>query len=284
MSNSGKLYIVATPLGNLKDITLRAIEVLRSVSVIACEDTRRSRKLLSHYEIKAKLISSHSFNEKSRVDQLIAILKNCDDVAVVSDAGTPLLSDPGHVIVAACVREKIPVVPIPGPSAVSSAVSICHFDVGSFCFLGFLPAKSTQRKKLLKRFATFPYAMVFYEAPHRILTFLESLEEILGDRECMICRELTKVYEEVLRGTLSDVSCQLKDRPSIKGEFTIVVEGASQKLLTHPEDKVLHAHCKKFLEEGFTPKQVALIIQHIFGISRNRAYSIVMQAKGQTRR
>jgi 16S rRNA (cytidine1402-2'-O)-methyltransferase len=219
----GTLYLVATPIGNLADMTYRAVETLRAASAIACEDTRHTRKLLDHYGIERPLLSYHEHNEAERALALIERLRSGDDIALVSDAGTPLISDPGYRLVNAAVEAGIRVVPIPGAAALLCALSASGLPTDSFYFHGFLPRKSGERGRFLTGLAGSGTVHVFYEAPHRILETLKDLVEFLGDPTVVAARELTKVHEEFLRGRASEVHAALAGRDAVRGEFTLVV-------------------------------------------------------------
>lgn len=220
---SGTLFVVSTPIGNLEDITMRALRILREADAVACEDTRQTRKLLDHYGITTSMLSYHDHNEASRSEELIERLKGGSNIALVSDAGTPLLSDPGYRLVHAAVEAGVPVVPIPGPSAALSALAASGLATDQFRFCGFLPPKQGQRRKMLEEVAGEECTLVFYEAPHRILEALEDVTAVLGPRPVVVARELTKMHEEFLRGTAADVHKQLAARPSVKGEITLLV-------------------------------------------------------------
>ncbi len=222
---SGTLYLVATPIGNLEDITLRALRVLREADLIACEDTRQTRKLLDHYGIPKPVVSYHEHNEAERTPELIHKLEEGSAVALVSDAGTPLISDPGYRLVTAAAANGIRVEPLPGPSAALAALSASGLPTNEFHFAGFLPTRSAQRKKALLRLKDEPATLVFYEAPHRILDTLADIEEVLGARQVVLAREMTKVHEEFLRGTPGELR---KARITLKGEFTVLVGKAEQ--------------------------------------------------------
>jgi len=220
---SGSLYLVATPIGNLEDITYRAVRILREAGLIACEDTRHTRKLLEHYGISTPLVSYHEHNEAARAEELAAKLEAGMNIALVSDAGMPLVSDPGYRVVAAAIRAGIRVIPVPGPSAVVAALAGAGLATDSFYFGGFLPAKSGQRARALEALQGQTATLVFYEAPHRILETLEDVERLLGPRPVVVARELTKVHEEFLRGTAAEVRAALASRPSVKGEITLLI-------------------------------------------------------------
>lgn len=224
---SGTLYIVATPIGNLEDITLRALRVLREVDRIACEDTRQTRKLLDRHGISKPLVSYHEHNEQARAEELLGEIEAGSSIALVSDAGTPLIADPGYRIVERARSRGIAVVPIPGPSALISALSASGLPTDAFFFGGFLPAKKTQRTKILAQLKDCPATLVFYEAPHRMLEALDDIVSVLGSREVTLARELTKIHEEFLTGEASEVRERLAQRPSLKGEFTLMIAKAA---------------------------------------------------------
>lgn len=219
----GTLYIVATPIGNLEDITYRALRVLREADLIACEDTRQTRKLLDHYKISKPAVSYHEHNEAARAVELVERLSGGATIALVSDAGTPLVSDPGYRLVAAAIAAGIPVTPIPGPVAIVAALSASGLPTDAFRFGGFLPAKSGQRRRTLENLKQESATLVFYEAPHRIVEALEDIEAVLGPRPLVIARELTKLHEEFLRGTASELRAALAARPPLKGEITLLI-------------------------------------------------------------
>jgi 16S rRNA (cytidine1402-2'-O)-methyltransferase len=221
---AGKLYLVATPLGNLEDITLRALRILAEVDLIAAEDTRHTLKLLNHFQIKKSLLSYYQHNERERANQLIRKIQDGANIALVSDAGMPGISDPGNWLVTEAVRLGITVIPIPGPTALISALAASGLNTGSFWFEGFLPRKNTERRHKLLRMAEYEGTLVFYEAPHRIKQTLESILEVLGDRPAVIARELTKIHEEFIRGSVSEILLKFSHQ-EIKGEFTVLIGG-----------------------------------------------------------
>jgi 16S rRNA (cytidine1402-2'-O)-methyltransferase len=220
---SGTLYLVSTPIGNLADITYRAVETLKTVQLIACEDTRQTRKLLEHYGISTPVISCHEHNERARAAEIASRLVRGDSVALVSDAGTPIVSDPGFRIVQKALEHGAPVVPIPGPSAALAALAASGLPCATFRFEGFLPRKHGERLDRLRQLSSQPGALVLYEAPHRVLETLRDIEAELRDPPVAVARELTKIHEEILRGAASAVRRLLESRPSIRGEFTLVV-------------------------------------------------------------
>lgn len=227
----GKLYLVATPLGNLEDITFRALKILAEVDLIAAEDTRHTLKLLNHYQIQQKLISYFRHNELERAAQLIPQILNGLNVALVSDAGMPGISDPGNILVREAVNQGIPIIPIPGPSAVIAALAASGLDTGSFRFEGFLPRKNRDQRVKLKEMAAFGGTLIFYESPHRLLDTLRNIGEIFGERRAVLARELTKIHEEFIRGTLPEILEKVSGLEGLKGEFTIVVEGCPKSMV-----------------------------------------------------
>ncbi|MDP2669017.1 MAG: 16S rRNA (cytidine(1402)-2'-O)-methyltransferase [bacterium] len=223
MSDKGILYVVATPIGNLGDITLRALETLNGVDMIAAEDMRVTRKILSHYAISVKLVSYHEHNEKKQAGSLISLIRQGKNVALVSDAGTPGVSDPGFRIVKQAQQEGIQVVSIPGPSAVIAALSISGLPTDSFTFLGFSPRKSGKKKKFFETAAAYPHTCVVYESPFRVLDTLRVIRETMGARTLFIARELTKKFEETFYGEVSEALVWLEGKQAIKGEFVILI-------------------------------------------------------------
>lgn len=219
---TGCLYLVGTPIGNLEDITLRALRILREADQIAAEDTRHTQKLLQHYEISRPLVSYHEHNEMTRAPQLLIALEQGAKVALVSDAGMPLVSDPGHRLVALCLRHQIPVVPVPGPSALLAALSASGLPNEEFLFVGFLPQRSGERRRALERLRIEDRTIIFYEAPHRIAECVADAREILGDRPACLAREVTKLHEEFRRGNLSLIASSLEERPA-RGEITLLI-------------------------------------------------------------
>ncbi len=255
---SGTLYVVATPIGNLEDMTYRAVRVLREVDLIACEDTRQSRKLLDHYLITKPLVSYHDHNEIDRALELTARLQQGTSIALITDAGTPLVSDPGYRLVSAAVDAGIKVTPIPGASASLLALSASGLPTDSFRFCGFLPPKSTQRHKILERLKEEQATLVFYETPHRILEALDDMETVLGPRPVVIARELTKLHEEFLRGTAGELAQVLRARPAIKGEMTVLIGKATVFVVDDtPLREAVEAHEREGLARMDAIKQVA---------------------------
>jgi 16S rRNA (cytidine1402-2'-O)-methyltransferase len=270
----GKLYIVATPIGNLEDISLRALRVLREVELIAAEDTRRTGKLLAHYEVDTPLISYHEHSDDQRLDEIIRRLEEAD-IALVTDAGSPLISDPGYELIQAANHLGLPVVPIPGPSAVITALSAAGLPTDSFLFLGYLPRKSTERKALLERQVRMPHTMVFFEVPHRIQASLADLVAVFGpERPAAVCRELTKMHEQVVRGTLGEVQTVL-DESEPRGEYTLVVAGTSGSTVW-TEGQVRQA-LEERIAYGDKPSDAARWVASQSGWSRKDVYKLTLE-------
>jgi len=219
---SGCLYLVATPIGNLEDITLRAIRILKEADLIACEDTRQTQKLLQHYGIHKELVSYHAHNELTRAPELLIELEQGAKAALVSDAGTPVVSDPGHRLVTLCLRHHIPVIPIPGPTAFIAALAASGLPTEEFLFVGFLPSRAAARRKAIDALKAEPRTIVLYEAPHRLLETLADAAEILGPRPAVVAREITKIHEEFLRGNLNDLRDAATNRAP-RGEITLMI-------------------------------------------------------------
>lgn len=224
----GTLYIVSTPIGNREDITLRALRILKEVDLVAAEDTRHTGLLLNHFGIQSPLTSYFEGNELKKKEFILSKLMQGEQVALVSDAGTPGISDPGFRLVRAAAENRIPIVPVPGPSAVIVALSVSGLPTDAFLFKGFLPHKMKKRRDLLNELADVRETLIFYESPHRISETLKDIYEVLGDREMVLTRELTKIYEEILRGKVSDIRNQVGERP-LKGEITLVISGKTRQ-------------------------------------------------------
>ncbi len=219
---AGTLYVVATPIGHLDDMTHRALQVLSQVDLIAAEDTRHTRKLLQHYQIQQSLVSYHEHNERQRAPQLLKRLESGESVALVSDAGTPTVSDPGYHLIGECVAAGIPIVPIPGPSAILAALSASGLPTHAYFFGGFLPVKSGPKRRALERVQGLPATLIFFESPHRLAKTLALMEEVLGERQGVVARELTKRYEEFQRGSLAELAEQYSGK-KVRGEVTILL-------------------------------------------------------------
>ena len=268
---AGTLYIVSTPIGNLEDITLRALNILRDVQVIAAEDTRHTQKLLQHYHISTAQTSYHDHNKEEKAEILISRLKEGRDVALVSDAGTPGISDPGYYLINRAIEEGIRVTPVPGPTASIAALSISGLPTDAFVFEGFLPSKKTARQKKLRELSGERRTLILFEAPHRLTSTLRDIAEVLGDRKIVLTRELTKVFEEVIRGRVSEVIAKIEGR-SLKGEMTLLLEGA-QKEVAAGEVPDLHEYLKMLIEEkGLSLKDAVSKASKDLDIPRKRVY------------
>jgi 16S rRNA (cytidine1402-2'-O)-methyltransferase len=272
-----QLYVVATPIGNLEDVTLRAVRVLREVDTIACEDTRHTRKLLDHFGISKPTVSYHEHNEAVRTAELLELLRSGRSVALVSDAGTPLISDPGYRIVAAAIAEGITVTPVPGPCAAVAALSVSGLATDAFRFCGFLPAKAGQRRKLLESVAAETATLVFYEAPHRILDTLADMAAAFGERPAVLAREITKMHEEFLRGSLTEVAADLRERTVIRGEFTILIGRGDPALADHdiPVPEAIRRH----ESEGMSRMDAIKAVARERGLSKRETYRLFEEEK-----
>jgi 16S rRNA (cytidine1402-2'-O)-methyltransferase len=269
----GFLYIVSTPIGNLEDITLRALRVLKEVDLIAAEDTRHTRKLLTHYNISKPLISYWGAKEKVKSEEIINRLKEGMDIALVTDAGTPGISDPGAVVIRKAIEEGFEVIPVPGPSALTAALSVSGLDTKNFLFYGFLKPKKTQRISILQSLKHVKETLIFYEAPHRILDSLQDMLDVLGNRQCCICHEITKINEEFYRGTLSEAMERLADG-TIAGEYVVVVEGYKAEGITLQEavDEVLN-----LMKQGLRRKEAVRQIARQYGVSQKQLYDLSLE-------
>jgi 16S rRNA (cytidine1402-2'-O)-methyltransferase len=279
----GTLYLVATPIGNLEDITLRALRILREASLIAAEDTRHTRKLLSHFKIATPLTSYHEYSGPARTDAIVATLAQ-GDVALVSDAGTPLLSDPGQALVRAALAAGYAVVPIPGPSAAIAALVASGLPTDQFTFLGFPPRKSTERRALLARFVQAPETLILYEAPHRLLACLDDVLATLGDRNATLARELTKVHEESRRGRLSALRAGYERGDTPRGEFTIVVSGAEPAVEQETEEARERSAVERIqtlLTSGMSVREASVEAARLTGLPRRQAYRLALDVSAE---
>ena len=272
---SGILYLVATPIGNLEDITFRAINILKEVDLIAAEDTRQTLKLLNHYEISKPLISYHRHNEEIKVDGLIEKLKEGQNIAVVSDAGTPAICDPGEVIVKEALKENIKVVPIPGACAFVNALVASGLDTKEFVFYGFLSINKKLRKEKLEQIKKENKTIILYEAPHKLKNTLEDLEDILEDRKIVIARELTKIHEEFIKGTAKEI---LEKYTEPKGEHIILIEANPIKQEDEEKSKInnmtIEEHYKYYEEQGFLKNEIIKKIAKDKGVTKNEIYKL----------
>ncbi|MEP6635818.1 MAG: 16S rRNA (cytidine(1402)-2'-O)-methyltransferase [Acidobacteriota bacterium] len=272
---TGTLYVVATPIGNLEDLSQRAIRVLGEVGLIACEDTRHTRKLLNHYGIKTKTVSYHEHNEREQAAKLLETLKSGTAVAIVSDAGTPGISDPGFRIVRLALEEGLQVAPVPGATALISALVASGLPSDEFFFGGFLPARSGQRRARLAELAAFPSTLIFYEAPHRIAAALQDAREVLGERNAVVARELTKLHEEIHRGRLSELATQFAEMPGEpRGEMVLVIDREVIKTEAdeNKSDHSVASLVAGFEAEGLEPRAALKKAARVLGISRDEAY------------
>lgn len=268
------LYLVATPIGNLEDITLRALRILREeANLIACEDTRQTQKLLHHYEIRKPLISYHEHNEAARTAEILDALERGQSVALVSDAGTPLVSDPGYRAVAAAIERGFPVIPIPGASAALAALAASGLPSDQFRFIGFLPSKAAARRKALEQLADEPATVIAYESPHRILETLADMAEILAGRRIVLARELTKIHEEFLRGTAADIREQLAQRGAVKGEITLLI--ARSENPTPIADPL--AAVQSLEQQGVERMEAIKTVARQMGLPKRALYRLVME-------
>lgn len=269
---SGKLYLVATPIGNLEDITLRALNVLKEVDIIAAEDTRHTLGLLNHFEIKKPLISYYKEIEKTKSNQLIKELHEGKNIAVVSDAGTPGISDPGEEVVKKAIEEGIEIIPIPGACAFVNALIASGFSTKEFSFIGFLPVNKKEKKDKLESIKNETRTLIFYEAPHKMKATLESLLEVLGNRRIVLARELTKIHEEFIRSTIEDVL----EKEEYKGEFVILIEGSDiskeEIELKNLNEMTLEEHYQKYEQEGLSKKDIIKRIAKDRNVNKNEIY------------
>lgn len=270
---TGSLYIVATPIGNLEDVTLRALRILKEVSLIAAEDTRQTKKLLNHYGITTPVTSYHEHNEKEKAPFLTERMKSGDSVALVSDAGTPGISDPGYRLTRAAVESGLEVVAVPGPSALISVLSVSGFALDRFTFMGFLPHGGAEKRKFILEMKVPDHTFVLYDSPRRLKETLDAIIEVIGDVEVVVGREMTKLHEEVLRGRASVIKDTLGER-EIKGEVTLVIRTAEFVSGTSPEDEL-----KKLLAEGFHLKDAVKAVALEFGLPRSGVYREALRIK-----
>ena len=272
---NGKLYLVATPIGNLEDITLRALRILKEVDFIAAEDTRNTLKLLNHFEIKKPLISNHRHNEEDREDSLIQKLKEGKNIAVVSDAGTPGISDPGEVIAKRAIEENIDVIPIPGACAAINALIASGLDTKEFVFLGFLPLNKKLRKEKLEEIKNETKTIIIYEAPHKIKDSLKDLKNIIGNRKIVLARELTKIHEEFIRGNIEEI---IEKSENLKGEMILLIEGSkeinNENILNNLS---LEEHYNVYEKQGLGKKDIIKKIAKNRGVSKNEIYQYFLE-------
>ncbi|HKE35004.1 MAG TPA: 16S rRNA (cytidine(1402)-2'-O)-methyltransferase [Candidatus Acidoferrum sp.] len=279
-NSTGCLYLVGTPIGNLEDITLRAVRILKEVDQIACEDTRHTQKLLAHYDIHKPLVSYHEHNEGKRAAELAAAMEEGAKIALVSDAGMPLVSDPGHRLVELCLQKHIPLVPIPGPSALLAALSGSGMPTEEFLFVGFLPARSGERRRAFERLRMEERTIILYEAPHRVAQCVADALEILGDRPACLAREVTKLHEEFLRGKLSEVLTSLEERP-VRGEITLILGPPAAEVRAHGDSsQTLAARVEELMQQAKLERKEALkLAAKERGLTRRAAYTQLVGAQ-----
>ena len=265
----GALYVVATPIGNLEDITLRAINILKEVDLIAAEDTRHTLKLLNHLNISKTLISYHRHNENIKTDILIKELKQGKNIALVSDAGTPGICDPGEEVIKKCIEEDIKVISIPGPCALINALICSGLDTKEFVFIGFLPLNKKNRKEKLKEIENITKTIILYEAPHKLEKTLKDLKEIIGNRKIVLARELTKIHEEYIR---EDINSLMEQAKAIKGEIVLIIEGAEKKEESDLLELSLEEHYEYYKQKGLNKKEIIKQIAKDRNVNKNEIY------------
>jgi 16S rRNA (cytidine1402-2'-O)-methyltransferase len=281
---TGTLFIVATPIGNLEDITQRALRVLGEVDIVACEDTRRTRVLLNHFGIKTRTLSYHEHNERERADEICKMLLSGKDVALVSDAGTPLINDPGFRLTNAAIELNLPVVPIPGPTALISALVASGLPSDQFLFAGFLPSRANARREKLEELGTIPATLVLYEAPHRIAATLKDALDVLGNRQATVARELTKIHEEIARGSLRELLERFGAGSTVRGEIVLVISGAAvdETGATEPASRKLIERVSELEREGLAAKLALKKAARELGLKRDEAYRLIVAQKNRS--
>ncbi len=277
-NSDGTLFIVATPVGNLEDITFRAVKTLKEVDLIAAEDTRHSRKLLLHYDIDTRLISCHEHNEVDKTPGIIRHLKNGLNIALISDAGTPTISDPGYKLVTSVAREKISIIPIPGCNAAIAGLSVAGLPTDSFTFLGFLPKKKQKQKQALEILKTQIPTLIFYESPKRIKNLLNAMLNSFGDRKACLAREITKLHEEYIRGNLSAILKKLEEKETIKGECSLFVQGCSEKK-SMGQEELKAVIIERFQTNDLGTSGLAKQIAGEYNLSKKHIYDMILKIK-----
>src|SRR5437763_11376170 len=282
---SATLYLVATPIGNLADITARALRVLGEVDLIACEDTRHTRKLLTHFQIQTKTISYHEHNERERATELCALLASGTNIALVSDAGTPAISDPGYRLVRAAIEQNIRVVPVPGPTAFVAALIASGLPTDELFFGGFLPSRTSARRARLATLRTLPATLIFYEAPHRIAQTLADAREILGERAACVTRELTKLHEEIARGRLSELAARFNGEQTPRGEMVLIIDRhvIADETATHAPTTSIATLVAALEAEGLDPRAALKRAARELGLTRAEAYRRLVAERAQAR-
>lgn len=278
MRKLSKLYVCPTPIGNLEDITLRAIRVLGEADMIAAEDTRRTVKLLNHLEIKKPLVSLHQHNENHKSDELVSLIKEGKVIALVSDAGMPGISDPGHILIKKCIENDVEIIVLPGACAFIVALVASGLSTESFTFLGFLDRNHKTRISELEKYKQYPHTLIFYEAPHRIKHTLMDIYQVMGDRKITIARELTKKFEQYIR---SDVKALIEniDEMNLLGEFVIILEGGSEQAAEEISEQQIYDELKALLDEDYSTKDASKKIAEKYKLKKNDVYSIALTIK-----
>ncbi|MQY74121.1 MAG: 16S rRNA (cytidine(1402)-2'-O)-methyltransferase [Clostridia bacterium] len=271
---SGTLFICATPIGNLEDVSFRLVRILAEVDLIAAEDTRTIKKLLQRYDIlKRNVVSYHDFSKKGRINYITGKLEAGENIALVSESGTPAIQDPGFELINECIKRNITVTVVPGPNAAISALVLSGLPANNFLFIGFLPKTGGKRKNKLSELATFPYTLIFYESPNRVESLTGELIERFGDRRVSLIREITKIYEEVIRGNLSDILARIKKK-KVKGEIVLVVEGYKKELIRSFSEEDIRKELIRLLKQGISKKSALKIILSRYDIDKQRLYNI----------
>ncbi len=275
----GTLYVVATPIGNLEDMTFRAVNILKQVDIIAAEDTRHSKKLLNHYGIETRLISCHEHNEADKTPLFISHLKNGLNIALISDAGTPTISDPGYHLVRAAAKEKIPVIPIPGCSAAMAGLSVSGLPTDTFHFSGFMPKKKEKLRQTLELLKDMKATLIFYESPIRIKNLIETMIHIFGNRQSCLTREITKLHEEYLRGSLSEIIGILNEKETIKGECSLFVHGCESEVVVMDEETLEKIILDRLISTSLGTSELAKDIAEEFNLSKKHIYDHILKLK-----
>jgi 16S rRNA (cytidine1402-2'-O)-methyltransferase len=273
---SGALYIVPTPIGNLEDITFRAVRVLKEVDLIAAEDTRHSQVLLNHYGIRTPVTSYHEHNERGKARELVERLRQGTSIALLSDAGTPMISDPGYRLMVEAIGAGVQVIPLPGPSALTAVLAAAGLPTDRFAFEGFLPAKKSERRRTLEALREDTRTLIFYESPHRLKETLADMAEIFGDRDLAIGREISKVHEEFLRGAIHEIIAKLEQQ-NVRGEITLIVQGATSGALVQEEELI--SEVRQLAEDGMRVKEISELLGARHGISRREVYQLALRLK-----
>ena len=281
LKNNGCLYVVSTPIGNLKDITIRAIETLKYVDIVCAEDIKSTKKLLSAYGIRKEITSYREENKRRTTPRIIKEIKIGKNIALTSEAGTPLMSDPGDLLISSCVKEGIKVIPVPGPSSILAALTVSGLDTSEFSFLGFIARKGKKRREVLTSVAAEEKTTVIFESPVRIIGTLSDILKYVGDRDVALCRELTKLHEEVVRGKVSDVLSELRERGEIKGEVVVVISGKDKEVDIKIDGEALREEALKAIRENpdAGSKELAGILAEELGISKKAAYKEILGIK-----